>query len=356
MHKIALVTGLATLAIAAGCGAGKPENPQVSAWEQGGRASTLQWFQEHQFGVTPVGRPADQTIGERSVAFAGGKIKIDITVALPEGASREHPAPVFVFGDHLCGDHPPYENKVYGGIPTNAVTARGYAYVTWNFNDICPNAKRYTNDLDRWADGVIAWQATGDPQSRDIKRTNESWGTLGAWAWGFSRVMDWIESRPELDAKRVAVLGHSRGGKAALWAAAQDERIAMGVSNNSGCGGAKLNNFDCPGSEHIEQILHNFPNWFCLNYAEWIGRDAEITLDSDSLLKLIAPRLCYVASATEDPWAGPPAEKEAWNRARGLWVAYGHPERMGYHLREGKHLLTPYDWQKFMDFADRHLK
>lgn len=355
MKTIALIGWVALIAVA-GCQSEPSKNPQVFAWEHGGRAEVLQWFCENQFGVAPIGRPADQVIGERSVSFAGGRIKIDITVALPCGASPEHPAPVFVFGDHMCTDNPPFENRVYAGIPTNSITARGYAYVTWNFNDVCPNAKRYTNDLDRWADGVIAWQATGDPKGRDIIRTPTSWGTLAAWAWGFSRVMDWIETRPELDAKRVAVLGHSRGGKTALWAAAQDERFAMGISNNSGCGGAKLNNFDCPDSEHIGPMLNNFPNWFCLNYFQWIDRDREITHDSDDLLRLIAPRLCYVASATQDPWAGPPAEKEAWNRAHDLYESYGCPERMGYHIREGKHMLTPYDWKLFMDFADKHMK
>ena len=106
----------------------------------------------------------------------------------------------------------------------------------------------------------------------------------------------------------------------------------------------------------IPQDADNFPNWFCLNYAEWINRDTEITRDSDDLLRLIAPRLCYVASATLDPWAGPPAEKEAWTRAHDIWQAYGCPERMGYHIREGKHKLTEYDWNKYMDFADKYMK
>ena len=346
----------AVLLALAGCVGAKPVNEKVAAWERSGRAETLKWFEDHQFGRTPIGRPADETFGPRSVSFAGGRIRIDITVALPAGASKDHPVPVFLFGDHCCEPKPPFANRVYEGIPTNSITARGYAYVTWNFNDVCPNAARYTKNLDRWADGVVAWAATGDPKSRDVKRTPTSWGTIGAWAWGHSRVMDWIERQPELDAKRVAVLGHSRGGKTALWAAAQDTRFAMGISNDSGCGGAKLNNFDCPKSEHIGQILHNFPNWFCLNYAEWIDRDREITRDSDDLLRLIAPRICYVASATEDPWAGPPAEKEAWRRAHDLWEAYGCAEKMGYHIREGRHKLLPFDWDHYMDFADRHMK
>lgn len=348
--------GLVSLGAWSGWSADVCAQEKVSAWEKGGRTQVLRWYQEHQFGVTPIGRPTDEVIGERSVSCADGKIVIHISLTLPPGASKNHPAPVFLFGDHTCASHPPYEKTIYPNIPTNTITAHGYAYVTWNFNDVCPNAARYTKDLDRWADGVIAWQATGDPKSRTVTRSPTSWGTIGAWAWGHSRVMDWIETRPELDATRVAVLGHSRGGKTALWAAAQDTRFAMGISNNSGCGGAKLNRFDCPQSEHIKQILSNFPNWFCLNYAQWSDRDAEIPMDSDNLLRLLAPRLCYVASATQDPWAGPAAEKEAWLRAHDLWTAYAHPERMGYHLREGKHCLTPFDWDHFLDFADKHMK
>ena len=336
------------------------QQAKVSAWENGGRAEVLKWFGEHQFGVTPIGRPADEVIGERSVTFANGTITIDIHLSLPKGASKEHPVPVFIFGDHMGGREktPPFTKMEYVGIPTNTITSRGYAYVRWNFNDVCPNAtKNSSADLDAyWAYGIVAYNATGDKASCNVKRTPTSWGTLGAWAWGFGRVMDWVETRPELDAKRVAVIGHSRGGKTALWAAAQDTRFAMGISNNSGCGGAKLNNFDCPKSEHIGQVLRTCPNWFCLNYQEWIDRDAEITRDSDDLLRLIAPRICYVASATADRWCGPSAEKEAWTRAHDLWEAYGCPERMGYHIREGKHQLTEYDWNKYMDFADKYMK
>ena len=346
----------AAILVPCGCTTGVSDGDEVSRWESGGRAEVLKWFSENQFGVTPIGRPVDEVIGERTVSFADGKLTIHIHLSLPEGADASHPVPVFVFGDHvLRGRTPPYVQGNYDGIPTNAIVSRGYAYVRWNFNDVCPNVTLSTGDLARWADGVIAWQALGKT-SGWVRRTPTSWGTLGAWAWGFSRVMDWIESRPELDAKRVAILGHSRGGKTALWAGAQDARFAMVISNGSGCGGAKLNAFDCPNSENIGNITWSFPNWFCQNYFRWIGRDREIAHDSDDLLRLIAPRLCYVASGSDDKWAGPPAEKAAWERAHDIWKAYGHPERMGYHCHEGPHKLRADDWEKFMDFADLHMR
>ena len=335
----------------------------VSSLSAFDRAETLRWFRENQFGATPVGRPEDEKFGERSVSFFGDRIKIDITCVLPEGASADRPVPVFVFGDHMCEEKPPFAQRDYEGIPTNAIVARGYAYVRWNLNDVAPNAARYQKDLWRWSQGVISYLATGDCSSTNVVRKDGgqlkagswAWGTLGAWAWGHSRVMDWIETRPELDASRVAVVGHSRGGKAALWAGAQDTRFRMVVSNGSGCGGAKLARLGLKKAETVRQILHNFPNWFCPAYAAWIDRDAEMPYDADDLMRLVAPRLLYVASGSEDAWAGPRAEKAAWDSAHDVWQAAGLEANMGYHCHEGKHKLRPDDWEKFMDFADRRM-
>lgn len=350
-----LTAALAALAGAAACAAA--DSAAVAEWERTRRAETLRWFEDNQFGRTPVGRLPDQVMDESSVAFTNAGIRIAVTCRLPAGADAAHPAPVFLFGDHRGGDTPPaYAQEEYPGIPTNSITARGYAYVRWNFNDVCPNVNRRAKTLDRWPVGIVAYLATGDRNATNVVRQANGWGTIGAWAWGNSRVMDWIESRPELDAKRVAVVGHSRGGKTALWTGAQDVRFAMAVSNGSGCGGARLGRANDPKAETFAQILHNFPNWFCPAFSAWIGRDAEVPHDADDLIRLIAPRLVYVASGSADAWAGPAAEKAAWDAAHDVWRAYGHEERMGYHCHEGPHKLTPFDWNRFMDFADRRLK
>ena len=331
-------------------------SPQVKDWELGKRAETLRWFEENQFGKTPCGRLPDQVIGESSVSFTNAGIRIEICCRLPEGADAAHPVPVFLFGDHRGGRKAPdYAQETYEGVPTNSITARGYAYVRWNFNDVCPNVDS-GNSLFRWPVGIVSYLATGDRNATNVVRTADSWGTIGAWAWGNSRVMDWIESRPELDATRVAVLGHSRGGKTALWTGAQDERFAMVISNGSGCGGARLGRAKDPKAETIKAILHNFPNWFCPAFTAWIDRDAELPHDADDLIRLIAPRLVYVASGSKDAWAGPAAEKAAWDAAHGLYRAYGLEERMGYHCHDGIHKLRADDWERFMDFADMHLK
>ena len=330
--------------------------PQVKAWELGKRQETLAWFEENQFGKTPVARLPDEVIGETYVAFTNAGIRIEIHCSLPTGADAAHPVPVFLFGDHRGGNVPPdFAPEEYAGVPTNSITARGYAYVRWNFNAVCPNVDA-KHSFERWPLGIISYVATGDRNATNVVRQANSWGTIGAWAWGNSRVMDWIETRPELDATRVAVLGHSRGGKTALWTGAQDERFAMTISNGSGCGGARLGRAKDPKAETIRQILKNFPNWFCPAFVAWIDRDAELPHDADDLIRLIAPRLVYVASGSEDAWAGPAAEKAAWDAAHDIYRAYKLEERMGYHCHDGPHKLRADDWERFMDFADRHLK
>jgi len=328
----------------------------VKAWESSGRAEALAWFEQNQFGKTPIGRLPDQRIGLRDVTFEKSGIRIGITCVLPKDASPDHPVPVFLFGDHMTADVPPYSAIPYPNVPTNAIVSRGYAYVQWQLTDVAPDATRYQKDLWRWPQGIIAYLEKGNAAATDVTRSGTGWGTLGAWAWGNSRVMDWIESRPELDARRVAVVGHSRGGKTALWTAAQDKRFAMAVSNASGCGGARLGRANDPKAETIRQILYNFPNWFCPNFINWVNRDAELPHDADDLMKLIAPRLLYVASGSTDAWAGPLAEKAAWDSARELYRAYGCEENAAYHCHEGPHKLTPEDWRHFLDFADRRMR
>ena len=342
---------------------GRPrETPQecaktrMSQWEKA-RPCVLDWFRRNWYGYAPLGRPEDEVLGEDSISCAGGRIRIRLEVVVPEGASREAPVPVFVLGDH---NRPPKSAKA----PVEEIVRRGYAFVRYNFNDVAPD--RYMNDANRIA-GVFAVYGGWD------RSDGAGWGKVAAWAWGFSRVMDWIESRPELDARRVAVVGHSRGGKTALWAAAQDQRIAMAVSNNSGTGGAHLNEMVTPGSEQVRAFLEcRSWNFFCPNFLKFDGAETTMRHDADDLLRLIAPRLVYVASGSEDAGAGPEGEVEATRRASELWTAYGrkglsltgYPAPgttdnegfLAYHLRPGGHALDPYDWARYLDFADRHLK
>ena len=162
--------------------------------------------------------------------------------------------------------------------------------------------------------------------------------------------MDWMESEPTLDAKRVAVVGHSRCGKAALLAGVLDSRFAMACVNDSGCSGAKLNRMDLPGSESIADITRSFPYWFCDNYRTWVNRDAEMPFDQHQFMALMAPRLLAVGSAADDAWAGPAGEEESCRQARPAW---DDPAKLDYHVRPGGHDLNLADWTAYMDFAER---
>ena len=163
-----------------------------------------------------------------------------------------------------------------------------------------------------------------------------------------------------LDAKRVAVLGHSRLGKTAICAGVTDPRFKVVYSNASGCGGAKPNRMDLPRSEHIHQITRGFPYWFCQNFNAWRGRDKEIPHDQDEWMGLIASptRYLYVASGSVDHWAGPAGEKAAAEGAAKAWEALGLKGmggHVGYHCHEGPHDLGVRDVKLFLDFCDTRL-
>ena len=276
-----------------------------------------------------------------------GEGSFRFTVFLPKDASAKRPAPAFLYVSlgYGGGDIDPWRGTQSERWPAEEIVDRGYAAIGFAREEVSPECY----DAERaFKEGVF--RCFEDPTK---PRPPDAWGALSAWAWAASRVMDWIETCPEIDAKHVAVVGHSRGGKTALLAGVTDRRFAMTVSNCSGCGGARLYHVDLPACEHIHQIRSSVSYWFCANYAKWEHRDAEVPFDQHQWLSLVAPRLLYVASGSLDDWAGPSGERLATDLARPAWGARGDAD-VGYHLREGKHALTAYDWNKFMDFADAH--
>lgn len=244
--------------------------------------------------------------------------------------------------------------------PVEQIVGRGYATIGFLTEDVA------TEKNTGFAQGVFT--CVEKPEAR----TDESWGTISAWAWAASRVMDWIETEPAIDATRVGIVGHSRGGKTAIWTGVTDRRFALVCSNNSGAHGAKLNHIRLPKSEDIASIPKYFPNWYCGNYPKkYGGKEMSMDFDQHELLALVAPRLLCVASASEDAWAGQPGEWWSAKLASPAWELYGKKglvaERfpapgekqqegsISYHLRPGKHSLDPYDWDRYMDFADKNL-
>ena len=349
------------------------EAPEIPA----DRAALKKLFDENVFGVRTVEKPPVETFEQISpdedvfgglgvrrrmkMTFGDGKGKtadVRFTAYIPKKAGK-HPA--FL----LVSPHDPdtiYERVSPGRphrMPVQSLLKRGFAGISYKNNDCAfdhAEGKPMTNGV---------WAVFGPCGNA---RTRTSWGAISAWAWGASRVMDWIETQGDLDASKVAVVGLSRCGKTALWAGASDERFALTISCCSGCGGAKFNRVDLPRSEHFADLKRNFPHWFANSFYELAGRDTEAPFDMNQLVALVAPRLAYVTSATEDAWAGQFGEFEscrlasvAWERAgkKGLVAPDGFPApatplqkgSVGYHLRPGRHDQTDYDWQRYMDFA-----
>ena len=234
---------------------------------------------------------------------------------------------------------------------------RGYGIATMFYQDIYP-------DLAGKDEHGIAPLFTG---YQPDQKASDQWQALGAWAWGSSRIADYLETQKKVDMKKIIIMGHSRHGKAALWAGAQDKRFSIVISNNSGCGGAALSKRVF--GENIARITNSFPYWFCPAFNQYAGNEAGLPFDQHELAALIAPRKVYIASAIEDEWADPKGEFLAGYYAGPVYELYGlkgldnnvqppvHQPLMndvGYHIREGKHDVTDYDWMSFMDFADKH--
>lgn len=336
------------------------------------RAAILELFREHVYGRRP-GRPdsLDFEVIETNGKALDGAAALQRVAVVSRHRGREHRFETILFVPNgrsgqvpvflLLNNRPPSNTDPTRATkspfwPVEEMIGRGYAIAALQVGDLAPdNAKTFT-------EGVIRL-FEGDAQQRPAN----AWMALAAWGWGASRVLDYFETHPRIDASRVAVVGHSRGGKAALWAGAEDERFALVISNDSGEGGAALARRDF--GETIERINSVFPHWFADNYARFNGRPHDLPVDQHMLLALVAPRALYVASASDDLWADPRGEFLSLAHTSPVFALWGDrviaPDdmppvdtplivgRRGYHIRTGGHDLTTYDWMQFANFADQ---
>lgn len=337
------------------------------------RAEILELFRSQMYGRRP-GRPEKldfELIQEDPAAMDGAAIlkrvavisqqqgrehRFEVTLLLPN-APKEL-VPVFLLINNRGPENTDPTRKEKSGFwPAEEVIARGYGIAAIQNRELAPD------DKDTFRDGVIRL-FEGDETIES--RPADACTALAAWGWGASRALDYFETDPRIDAKKVAVLGHSRGGKAALWAGAEDERFALVISNDSGCGGAALSRR--PIGETVAQINKSFPHWFCGNFKKYNDREADLPFDQHMLIALIAPRAVAVASADDDLWADPRGEFLSVAEASPVYALWGHPPigsddmppldrplisgPREYHVRSGSHNLTPDDWRHYMDFAD----
>jgi hypothetical protein len=348
----------------------------IAEWQKTRRPEILELFRENIYGRTPIGRPdtlrfdvketnnsamdGKATLKRVEIHFTGpgGKGMISLAVFIPNEVPK--PVPGFLLICNRNRDNiDPTRTKKSPFWPAERIVERGYVAAAFHNSDLDPDT------YDGFKNGVH-----GIFDSKDSKRPPDAWGTIAAWAWGASRVMDYFETDKDIDEARIGVVGHSRGGKTALWCGAEDERFALVISNDSGSTGAALARNK--KGERVKEINTAFPHWFCNNYTQFNEKEDDLPVDQHELIALMAPRLVYVASASLDDWADPKNEFLSCVHAGPVYQLFGlqgvgatewpkpeqplHTGPIGYHIRTGKHNLTEYDWECYMDFADKHWK
>ena len=294
---------------------------------------------------TPPGVVVKRSVG--TIGTAPNAPKINLKVALPAGAGK--PVPVILLVQFGGGGAPIPDPPV-----ASEILARGWGYATIGYNDIQPDK------ADAFDQGVIG--ATGKSPAAD------EWGDVSAWAWGVSRVIDHLSTDKAIDPARIAVHGHSRIGKTALWASALDPRIAAVYASCPGEMGAALSRRDY--GETVDDMAQRFPYWFDRNFQKWVGRWNEMPVDAHTLIALSAPRPVFVTGGSEDQWADPVGEFKALVAAGPVYRLLGKKDLgttdlpaldtpqisgdLGWYYHKGPHAATVEDWKVFLQFLDKY--
>ncbi len=352
--------------------AGKTVNNK-NQWEKTRKPEILRLFEDNIYGQIPKDYDSIRySVSNENPNSMNGKahlkevlievfrmnksVKINLVLFIPNNAPK--PAPAFLLINNRPKDQTDPTRTVKSDFwPAEAAIESGYAIAAFHVSDAAPDdAKLFMNG----ALQLYPEQLSADNGMRAI----------GAWGWGASRVMDYFENESLVDEDKVAIVGQSRGGKASLWAAAQDERFALCISNCSGSTGAKLARREF--GERIRRINASFPHWFNTNYKKFNDKESLLPVDQHELIALIAPRPVYATNATEDLWADPRGTFLALKNAEKVYNLYGLKSALGaeppasdtaiirsplgYHNRTGVHNMTLFDWKNFIKFADYHFK
>lgn len=290
--------------------------------------------------------------------------RIQLTVHTP--AAAKAPVPLILLVNFGGGPAPPPGSPAAGrgrGFNTDPpaaaeILARGWGYATVGYQDIQPDR------AGAWNEGVIG----RTPSPRQQLLAPDEWGTISAWSWGISRIIDFFETDKAVNAKRIAVFGHSRLGKTVLWASAKDERIAAVFSSCSGEMGAALARRDW--GETVDDMAQNFPWQFAGNFQKWVGRWNEMPVDAHMLIALSAPRPVFVTGGTTDQWADPVGMFQAQVAAGAVYRLLGKKDLgtttrppldtplttgdLGWHYHTGGHTATAADWKAFLEFVAKY--
>jgi hypothetical protein len=351
----------------------------AAMWRSQRRPEILRMYETEIFGRTPAKTPKvtwavaetdpaarnGTAIMKQVVGTAGegpGALRMKVTLYTPAKAAGA--VPVIVLANFGGGGTPV---RAGGGVqlgdpPVAAeILARGWGYAMIGYNDIQPDK------ADALKQGVIGLTlAPGQEQPGP-----DEWGSVGAWAWGVSRIIDYLETDKSVDANRIALQGHSRLGKAALWASALDERVKVVFASCAGEMGSALSRRDW--GETVDDMAQNFPWWFAGNFQKWAGRWNEMPVDAHMLIALSAPRGVFITGGTTDQWADPVGMFLAQVNAGPVYRLLGKSDLgvaqgpapldspltkgdLGFHYHTGGHMATPADWNAFLEFAGKYLK
>lgn len=338
-------------------------------WTKVRRPEILELFRENVFGRVPSTpyTKSFKVVNEDKNAMQGAATlkQVDLTIE-SEGKSLvihlilfvpnkvKKPVPAFLLIDNRGPENTDPERKIKSEFwPAEEVIARGYAIAVFSNSDIDPD------NFDDFKNGIHGLLDRG-------VRKPDAWGSLAAWAWGASRCMDYFETDKDINKKKVAVVGHSRGGKTALWAGAEDQRFSLVIGNESGAGGAAIARRRF--GETVERINSAFPHWFCTNYSKFGGNEDAMPVDMHMLLALTAPRALYIDCASDDLWGDPRGCYLSLYNALPVFRLFDKNTsvpvlmpplnkqviggKVGFHIRDGVHNMLLKDWNWFMDFAD----